>query len=107
MSAMKKSALLKLNEEKDMALNEEWNNFLKRIGEVGNIVKDLASGDTDKAEAAKILADQYLDGKVILDEDVQMTVKSDRTVINQKAFKSLENKDSVRKIMSLITNLTE
>lgn len=86
-------------------LNEEWNNFVKRIGEVGNIVKDLASGDKDRSHAATILADKYLEGKVILDEDVQMTVKSDRTVINQKAFKSLENRDSVRKLMSCVMSL--
>ncbi|KAJ2952053.1 hypothetical protein O0L34_g4317 [Tuta absoluta] len=78
-----------LNDPKDIALNEEWNNFVKRIGEVTNLVRDLSSGDKEKAEAAKVMADKYLDGKVILDENVQMTVKSDRTVINQKAFKNM------------------
>ncbi|KAI5631495.1 tetratricopeptide repeat protein 12 [Phthorimaea operculella] len=78
-----------LNDPKDIALNEEWNNFVKRIGEVTNLVKDLSSGDKERAEAAKVMADKYLEGKVILDENVQMTVKSDRTVINQKAFKNM------------------
>lgn len=100
---IKKTIVQTVMQDKEaVVLNEEWNNFVKRIGEVGNIVKDLASGDKDRSEGAMILADKYLGGKVILDEDVQMTVKSDRTVINQKAFKSLENQDSVRKLMSYV-----
>lgn len=103
---LKKTVIETVMEDKETAvLNEEWNNFVKRIGEVGNIVKDLASGDKDRSEAATILADKYLEGKVILDEDVQMTVKSDRTVINQQAFKSMENQGSVRKLMSCVKSL--
>ncbi|CAH2105359.1 unnamed protein product [Euphydryas editha] len=83
-----------LKDHKQMELNEEWNNFMKRIGEVSTLVKDLASGDKVKSEAAKAIADQYLDGKVILDEDVKMTIKDNRTLINQKAFKSLEKNDT-------------
>lgn len=100
---MKKPVVAAVMEDKETAvLNEEWNNFVKRVGEVGNIVKDLACGDKDRSDAAAILADKYLEGKVILDEDVQMTVKSNRTVINQKAFGSLENKNSVRKTNELL-----
>lgn len=80
---------------KAMELNEEWNNFVKKIGEVSGLVKDMASGDKKRADAAASLADQYLNGKVIFDEDVEMKVKSDRTVINAKAFRSMEN-DKVR-----------
>ncbi|KAI8424091.1 hypothetical protein MSG28_002699 [Choristoneura fumiferana] len=76
---------------KEMELNEEWNNFMKKIGEVSGLVKDMASGDKKKADAAASLADQYLNGKVIFDENVEMKVKSDRTVINAKAFRSMEN----------------
>ncbi|XP_048007471.1 tetratricopeptide repeat protein 12 [Leguminivora glycinivorella] len=80
-----------LKDKKELELNEEWNNFVKRIGEVSGLVKDMASGDKAKADAAAALADQYLKGKVILDEDVEMKVKCDRTVINEKAFRSMEN----------------
>ncbi|CAH4035679.1 unnamed protein product [Pieris brassicae] len=83
-----------LKDHKAMELNEEWTNFMKRIGEVSGLVKDLASGDKDKADAAKVLADRYLEGKDINVDDVKMTVKHDRTVINQKAFKSLEKNDT-------------
>ncbi|XP_059056654.1 tetratricopeptide repeat protein 12-like [Achroia grisella] len=83
-----------LKDHNQIELNEEWNNFMKRIGDVSNIVKDLASGDKEKAEAAKNLADQYLEGKIIIDEDVQLKVKNDRTVINDKAFRFIENKDA-------------
>ncbi|KAM3960965.1 tetratricopeptide repeat protein 12 [Aphomia sociella] len=83
-----------LKDHKEMELNEEWNNFMKRIGDVSNIVKDLASGDKERAEAAKNLADKYLEGKVILDDDIEMKVKDDRTLINHKAFRSVQNKDT-------------
>ncbi|XP_034829953.1 tetratricopeptide repeat protein 12-like isoform X1 [Maniola hyperantus] len=83
-----------LNNNQQYELNEEWNNFMKKIGEVSGLVKDMASGDKDKADAAKAIADEYLKGKVILDEDVKMKVKDDRTVINLKAFQSLEKKDA-------------
>lgn len=86
-----------LKDHKTVEMNEEFNNFMKRVGEVSSMVKDMASGDRKKADAAKVLADQFLDGKVILDDDVQMKVKDNRTVINQKAFKSLDKKDPVSK----------
>ncbi|XP_045765462.1 tetratricopeptide repeat protein 12-like isoform X1 [Maniola jurtina] len=83
-----------LTNNQQYELNEEWNNFMKKIGEVSGLVKDMASGDKEKADAAKAIADEYLKGKVILDEDVEMKVKDDRTVINLKAFQSLEKKDA-------------
>lgn len=75
--------------------NEEWNNFMKKVGEVSGLVKDLASGDKGKSEAAKAVADQYLNGKIILDEDVKMSIKDNRTVINQKAVQTVKKSDSV------------
>ncbi|XP_063533007.1 tetratricopeptide repeat protein 12-like [Cydia strobilella] len=86
-----------LKDKKEMELNEEWNNFVKRIGEVSGLVKDMASGDKAKSDAASALADQYLQGKVIVDEDVEMKVKCDRTVINKKAFRSMENEGEMDK----------
>lgn len=77
-------------------LNEEFNNFMKRVGEVSTIVKDMASGDKTRADAAKVLADQFLEGKVIVEDDIKMKVKENRTVINQKALKTVEAKDAVR-----------
>ncbi|KAH9634514.1 hypothetical protein HF086_016602 [Spodoptera exigua] len=83
-----------IRDKRSIELDEEFNNFMKKVGEVSNIVKDMSSGDKAKAEAAKALADQYLDGKVILDEDVTLKVKQNRTVINEKAFHNLGNKDA-------------
>lgn len=85
-----------LRDEKSIELNEEWTNFMQRVGHVSNLVKDMACGDRLRSDAAHKLADQYLGGKVILDEEVEMKVKDDRTVINQKAFKSMENNATVR-----------
>lgn len=84
-----------LKDTKAIELNEEFNNFMQRVSEVSNLVKDMGSGDKVKAEAAKILADQYLDGKIILDEDIKLKVKQNRTLINDKAFKNLGKKDEV------------
>ncbi|XP_050343604.1 RNA polymerase II-associated protein 3 [Nymphalis io] len=83
-----------LKDHKQMELNEEWNNFMKRIGEVSTLVRDLASGDKIKSEAAKAIADQYLEGKIVVDEDVKMTIKENRTLINQKAFETFKNNDT-------------
>jgi hypothetical protein len=82
-------------EYEDMQRNDEFNNFMMRVGEVSNLVKDMASGDKDRADAAKSLADKYLTGKTINEDNIKMTIKENRTVINQKAFKSLGNKDAV------------
>lgn len=84
-----------IRDRKSIELDEEFNNFMKKVGEVSSLVKDMAGGDKAKAEAAKALADQYLDGKVILDDDVKLKVKQNRTLINQKAFHNLGKKDEV------------
>lgn len=84
-----------LKSSKEIELNEEWNNFIKRVGEVTNLVRDLASGDKEKADAASVLADQYLNGKIITEDNVEMKVKEDRTVINRKAFDNLGKNESV------------
>ncbi|CAG4991586.1 unnamed protein product [Parnassius apollo] len=83
-----------LKEANEIELNEEWSNFMKRIGEVSNIIKDLASGDKERADAATVLADQYLEGKVITDDKIVMKLKDDRTIINKNAFESLQKNDT-------------
>ncbi|XP_028171098.1 tetratricopeptide repeat protein 12-like [Ostrinia furnacalis] len=93
MSLQKILANPALKDHATLEREEEFNNFMKRVGEVSTLVKDMASGDKTRADAAKALADQYLGGKVILDDDIKLKVKSDRTVINTNAFKTLENKD--------------
>lgn len=85
-----------LRDNKEMELNEEWSNFMLRVGEVSNLVRDMASGDKSKSEAATIRADKLLKGKVILDEDVEATVSTDRTIINKNAFKAMGNENPVR-----------
>ncbi|XP_023941789.2 tetratricopeptide repeat protein 12 [Bicyclus anynana] len=94
MSINRKFSNPALKNKEQYELNEEWNNFMKKIGEVSGLVRDMASGDKEKADAAKVIADEYLKGKIILDEDVKLKVKEDRTVINQKAFRSLNKTDA-------------
>ncbi|XP_028028880.1 RNA polymerase II-associated protein 3-like isoform X2 [Bombyx mandarina] len=86
-----------LKDHNKMELNEEWNNFMKRIGDVSNLVRDMASGDKEKADAAQVLADKYLQGKVILDEEVTMNIKDDRTVINKKTRKTCDDSGEIDK----------
>lgn len=84
-----------MKDPKAIEINEEFNNFMKKVGEVSKLVKDLSSGDKSRADRAQAIADEYLSGKIILNDDVPLKVKTNRTVINQKAFKALENKDAV------------
>ncbi|CAG9795314.1 unnamed protein product [Diatraea saccharalis] len=83
-----------LKDYEAMQNNDEFNNFMKRVGEVSNLVRDMASGDKEKADAAQTVAEQYLEGKIIADDNIEMKIKDDRTVINQKAFQSLEKMDT-------------
>ncbi|CAH2071704.1 unnamed protein product, partial [Iphiclides podalirius] len=83
-----------LKSSKEIELNEEWNNFMKRIGEVSNLVRDIASGDKEKSDAASALAEQYLEGKIITDENAEMKIKEDRTVINRKALENIGHNES-------------
>lgn len=84
-------------------MSEEWNNFIQRVGVVSGLVKDMASGDKNKADAAQALVDKYLQGKVILDEDIKITIKQDRTLVNQKAFQAMENNNTVCNYNTLIS----
>lgn len=85
-----------LQDPKELELNEEWSNFMQRVGHVKTLVRDMASGDKNRSDAATQMADRYLQGKIILDENIKLKVKDNRTVINKKAFKSMDNKDKVR-----------
>ncbi|XP_011551141.3 tetratricopeptide repeat protein 12 [Plutella xylostella] len=80
-----------LKDHEEETRSEEWNNFVHRVGEVSSLVKDLASGDRGRAEAAQALADKYLNGKIIKDDDLELMIKSDRTVINKSAFPSVSD----------------
>ncbi|XP_034829954.1 tetratricopeptide repeat protein 12-like isoform X2 [Maniola hyperantus] len=87
-----------LNNNQQYELNEEWNNFMKKIGEVSGLVKDMASGDKDKADAAKAIADEYLKGKVILDEDVKMKGEIDKDAWMAEVSKDAHRRALDRKI---------
>ncbi|XP_075971999.1 tetratricopeptide repeat protein 12 isoform X2 [Anticarsia gemmatalis] len=93
MSLKKSLAKLALNDPKTIERNEEFNNFMKKVGEVSKLVKDLASGDKEKADKAQALADQYLDGKGEVDKEAWMAEVSrdaerryeDRKIRREKA----------------------
>ncbi|XP_045765463.1 tetratricopeptide repeat protein 12-like isoform X2 [Maniola jurtina] len=87
-----------LTNNQQYELNEEWNNFMKKIGEVSGLVKDMASGDKEKADAAKAIADEYLKGKVILDEDVEMKGEIDKDAWMAEVSKDADRRALDRKI---------
>lgn len=85
-----------MRDPREQERSEEFSNFMQRVGEVSTLVKDLASGDKARANMAQMLADKYLNGKILCEEDAKLEVKSDRTVINHKAFRSMQKQDAVR-----------
>lgn len=85
-----------LRDPKEQERSEEFSNFMQRVGEVSGLIKEMASGDRARAITAQMLADKYLNGKILCEEDAKLEVKSDRTVINHKAFRSLGKHDTVR-----------
>ncbi|KAK9876052.1 hypothetical protein WA026_011162 [Henosepilachna vigintioctopunctata] len=72
--------------------NEEFHNFMHKVTEVERIVKKLVSEDQEEqamgdAEAKKYLGEMNNPEEEILDnENVQLKIKSNRTLINQKAI---------------------
>ncbi|KAJ3617684.1 hypothetical protein MTP99_006781 [Tenebrio molitor] len=78
-------------------LNEEFNNFMYKVNQVNNIVQKLASSDKKLQEIGDLEAKQYLgeiddDKYQKLDVDnCDIKIKSNRTVINQKALLRDEN----------------
>lgn len=80
--------------------NEEFNNFMHRVTEVSNIVHKLSCQDKELQEIGTVEAERYLNGQKKglekeIDEDlVEVRIKSDRTVLNRKAFK--EEKEKVK-----------
>uniref|UniRef100_A0A1B6E4P6 Uncharacterized protein n=1 Tax=Clastoptera arizonana TaxID=38151 RepID=A0A1B6E4P6_9HEMI len=78
---------------------EEFNNFLLKVNEIGSIIKGLTSNDKRKSNEALQIADRYLDTSSNNEnysvDETSLKIKKNRTVINQKAFDSLnEPKDS-------------
>lgn len=72
--------------------NEEFNNFMHRVTEVSHIVQKLSSHDKKMQEIGTLEAERYLndnnrDVDKSIDEDlVELKIKSDRTVLNKRAF---------------------
>lgn len=78
--------------------NEEFNNFMYRVTEVSNIVQKLSCQDKNVQEIGTVEAERYLNGQKKglekeIDEDlVEVRIKSDRTVLNRRAFKEEKEK---------------
>lgn len=84
-------------------LDEEFNNFMIKVNEVGSIVHKLASEDKELQKIGDIEARRYLGDdkeKIIEDigeEEVVLKVKSNKTIINRRA---LENEQKDQSTMS-------
>lgn len=83
---------------KDLELHdEEFNNFMHKVNEVQRIVHKLASDDKEEQAIGDAEAKRYLgetpNEKIIDTENLKLRVKSDRTVINKKAFQEMSSSD--------------
>lgn len=82
-------------------LDEEFNNFMHRVTEVNSIVKKLGSTDKTMQNIGMLEADKYLkdsSGTILenIDEkSISLKVVSDRTVLNKKALRKVENPDTM------------
>lgn len=80
-------------------LEEEFNNFMFKVNEVSSIVQKLNSKDKELQSIGSLEAQRYLGetGEAVLEkldeENVQLRVKSNKTVVNKKALAS-DSKDA-------------
>lgn len=81
-------------------LDEEFNNFMIKVNEVGNIIEKLASNDRNLQEIGDIEAKRYLgdDKEKIMeeldDEQVVLTVNSNKTLVNKKTIEDNQKDQS-------------
>ncbi|XP_067008991.1 tetratricopeptide repeat protein 12 [Anabrus simplex] len=65
-------------------MEEEFNNFLQKVDEVGSIINGLCSKNPQELEKAKCKADILLSDDKVFDEE-SLKVKLDKTVINKRS----------------------
>lgn len=81
-------------------LEEEFNNFMFKVNEVTNIVSKLTSNDKHLQEIGDLEAKRFLgetEEKILdnVDEnEVLLKVKSNRTLINQKALEGVTGNEA-------------
>lgn len=81
-------------------LDEEFNNFMIKVNEVGSIIEKLASNDKELQKIGDIEAKRYLgdDKEKIMedlnDEQVILQVKSNKTLVNRKAIEDCQKDQS-------------
>ncbi|KAJ8917301.1 hypothetical protein NQ315_002319 [Exocentrus adspersus] len=81
-------------------VEEEFNNFMFKVNEVTGIMKKLCSEDKQLQSIGDLEAKKYLgeDKETCLynidEESVQVTVKSNKTVVNRKALEQCDDKNS-------------
>ncbi|CAH1979489.1 unnamed protein product [Acanthoscelides obtectus] len=87
-----------LKGEKELKLEEEFNNFMYKVNEVSNIMKKLTSDDEREQEIGDLEAKKYLgeDNEKVLEnineEEIVLSVKSNKTVLNKNICRK-ESKD--------------
>nr|XP_022907201.1 tetratricopeptide repeat protein 12-like [Onthophagus taurus] len=90
-----------LKNSEDHHLNEEFNNFMHRVNEVGRIVKKLSATDRSEQKMGILEADNYLkhmneDVLENIDEETAiLKIKSERTLINKKALEEPKDENTM------------
>lgn len=80
-------------ENKNAVMDEEFQNFMVKVQEVGKLMNGLTSTDKTVANETLKLVDNYLGNADKLQENINedtLKVKTSRTVINQKAFDNIQ-----------------
>lgn len=77
-------------------MNEEFANFTYKVNQVSEIIKKLASDDKNLQKIGDLEAKQYLGedkSKIEIVDELNLKVKSNRTIINKKALLKEDNPD--------------
>ncbi|XP_051154641.1 tetratricopeptide repeat protein 12-like isoform X2 [Leptopilina boulardi] len=80
---------------------EEFENFMHRVTDVEKIVKKLASSDLNEQNEGKLLADEILEGNLIdkelINDNCEIQVKTNRTLINKYSTDGDNSKEKFMK----------
>ncbi|XP_018334978.1 uncharacterized protein LOC108743877 [Agrilus planipennis] len=90
-----------MSDFKQERVDVEFDNFMYRVHEVNSIVKKLASKDKILNHMGTLEADKFLkdSGKKlpedISEDDIQVQIKTDKSVINHEAFRREDNPETM------------
>uniref|UniRef100_A0A0A9Y2T4 Uncharacterized protein n=1 Tax=Lygus hesperus TaxID=30085 RepID=A0A0A9Y2T4_LYGHE len=95
----KESMAMKMREEAMRPIEDDFDNYMKKVDLVESVLKRLASGNPMVSNTAMKEADILLKGKEVNFNEDDVHVKKSRTIINQQAFDKFDDKDDGQSTM--------